>query len=89
MVHGIDENGNGMLDLDQDERSSLTDDLPREGTAPALCGTLAITATGPIQTGGGGLAPNTDNSTAPIAAIAGLGLVGTAVLAGRNRHRTV
>jgi CSLREA domain-containing protein len=43
VVHGIDENGNGQLDLDQTERSSLTDDLPREGTAPALCGELVPT----------------------------------------------
>ena len=34
VVHGLDENGNGMLDLDQETRSSLTDDLPRGGHRP-------------------------------------------------------
>lgn len=81
VVHGIDENGNGTLDLDQTERSSLTDDLPREGTAPALCGTLTVQAQGPIQTGAGGLATTGDSNTATVA-VAGLGLAVLASLAG-------
>lgn len=84
VVHGLDENGNGTLDLDQDVRSSLTDDLPREGTAPALCGTLAIQATGPIQTGAGGLTETTDG-TLPTA-VAGLGLAGLGLAAFRIRR---
>ncbi len=82
VVHGIDENGNAMLDLDQDERSSLTDDLPREGTAPALCGTLAVAATGPIQTGAGGLADvGPDNGLAIPVGLTAAGLVATLGLA--------
>lgn len=72
VVHGVDENGNGSLDLDQTERSSLTEDLPREGTAPALCGTLAIAATGPIQTGAGGLAESATSDVDSTTLIAGL-----------------
>lgn len=83
VVHGLDENGNGTLDLDQETRSSLTDDLPREGTAPALCGELTAVAAGPVQTGGGGTADTGING----AAAAGLGLVALGGLfAGRRRH---
>lgn len=77
VVHGIDENGNGMLDLDQTERSSLTDDLPREATAPALCGTFAAAVTGPVQTGAGGTA-ETGSATGEIALV----MAGVAALAG-------
>ncbi len=84
VVHGIDENGNGTLDLDQDTRSSLTEDLPREGTAPALCGTLAVQATGPIQTGAGGLADSTGGTASMLGA--GLGLAGVALAMRRSRH---
>lgn len=86
VVHGIDENGNGTLDLDQEERSSLTDDLPREGTAPALCGTLTAQAMGPIQTGAGGLADSSD-PLIPLAAT-GLSVVGIGMAATRLRRRT-
>lgn len=61
VVHGLDENGNGTLDMDQEERSSLDDSLPREATAPALCGELAAAPGGPIQTGAGGTAPGSSN----------------------------
>lgn len=74
VVHGIDENGNGTLDLDQVERSSLTDDLPREATAPALCGTLAVQATGAIQTGAGGTATERTGVGLAIAGAAAVGL---------------
>jgi len=78
VVHGVDENGNGTLDMDQTERSSLTDDLPREGTAPALCGTLTVQATAPIQTGAGGTADATSDGSLAfglgLAAIAGVAL---------------
>jgi len=86
VIHGLDENGNGTLDLDQTERSSLTDDLPREGTAPVLCGTLTVQAGGIIQTGAGGLAET--GSDAPATATALLGFAGFALLGGfvlRNR----
>lgn len=79
VVHGIDENGNGTLDMDQTERSSLTDDLPREATAPALCGTLTVQAQGPVQTGAGGLAG--DESTTKTVAFAGLGIAAIAASA--------
>lgn len=88
VVHGIDENDNGMLDLDQTERSSLTDDLPREGTAPALCGTLTAAATGAIQTGAGGTA--TDGGTSSTAlALGGLAVAGVAAVGVARRPRTV
>ncbi len=85
VVHGIDENDNGELDLDQDERSSLTDDLPREGTAPALCGTMTISAQGEIQTGAGGLA-DTDQTGTNLA-LAGLGVAGVAAAMTATRRR--
>lgn len=79
VVHGIDENGNGSLDLDQTERSSLDDSLPREATAPALCGTLTVQATGAVQTGAGGLATEDGSGTNTVAwSLAGLGLAGAA-----------
>jgi hypothetical protein len=88
VVHGIDENGNGTIDLDQEERSSLTDDLPREGTAPALCGTLAIQAMGPIQTGAGGLADaGTGPATPTTVGALGIGLAGLAGAAAVARRR--
>ncbi len=85
VVHGVDENGNGTLDLDQDVRSSLTPDLPREGTAPAACGTLAAVATGPVQTGAGGLA--TDASTSNAAAGLAAAAIGAVALTATRRRR--
>lgn len=86
VVHGIDENGNGVLDMDQAERSSLTDDLPREATAPALCGTLTAVATGPVQTGAGGLAEDGGATTDPmVLAAAGIGVAGLATYGIRRR----
>ena len=83
VVHGIDENGNGTLDMDQEERSSLTEDLPREATAPALCGELTAVASGAVQTGGGGTAETGMDTTA----LAGLGLFGLAGLGIVTRRR--
>jgi len=96
VVHGVDENGNGALDMDQAERSSLTDDFPREATAPALCGTLTVQATGPVQTGAGGLqaaAAGSGSSVVggnlggPALSIIGLALVGCGVLSLRANRR--
>lgn len=79
VVHGVDENGDGQLNMDQEERSSLTDDLPREATLPALCGTLAATAT-TVQTGMGGTADTgTDTAAIALGGLAVLGLAGTAL----------
>lgn len=88
VVHGLDENGNGTLDADQEERSSLDDSLPREATAPALCGTLAAQAGGPIDTGAGGLAEDGNGGLigGGLAVLAGAGLSAVAI---RNRRRTV
>lgn len=89
VVHGIDENGNGKLDMDQEERSSLDPKLPREATAPALCGTLAASATGAIQTGAGGTATNENsgNDLRPIGAgLAALTAVGFAGFSIRSRR---
>lgn len=82
VVHGIDEDGNGTLTADQTERSSLDDSLPREATAPALCGTLAIQSTGVIQTGAGGLAGSSEGTNYAAAA----GVVALAALAVRSRR---
>lgn len=90
VVHGIDENGNGELDLDQEERSSLDEELPREATAPALCGTLAIQATGPVQTGAGGLADGTSDdarSNLPLAAGVTAAAAGGVAVVGLTRRR--
>ena len=84
VVHGIDENGNGTLDMDQVERSSLDEALPREATAPALCGTLTAVTEGPVQTGAGGLAGNESNLPAAGAAA----LVGAAAIAYGTRRET-
>src|SRR5690606_22354720 len=86
VVHGIDENGNGTLDMDQEERSSLTDDLPREGTAPALCGTLTAAAGGVIQTGAGGTAPDgsATTTTTTVAGASALALLGAVALRRRR-----
>ncbi|MBY5164525.1 hypothetical protein, partial [Salsipaludibacter albus] len=85
VVHGADENGNGMLDMDQEERSSLTEDLPREGTLPALCGELTAVASGPVQTGGGGTADTGMDLDG--AALAGVGILGLAGLGVARRRR--
>jgi hypothetical protein len=86
VVHGIDENGNGTLDLDQVERSSLTDDLPREATAPALCGTMTVLSEGAIETGDGGTAG--PDLAWPLLALAGVsvaGATGAAAMTARRR----
>ncbi|MGH3650585.1 MAG: CHRD domain-containing protein [Acidimicrobiia bacterium] len=84
VVHGLDENGNGTLDMDQEIRSSLTDDLPREATAPALCGELTAFAQGAVQTGAGGTA---DNGTSWAMMAAGLSVVAIAAIAINRRPR--
>ncbi|MDX1511798.1 MAG: hypothetical protein R3249_10655 [Nitriliruptorales bacterium] len=81
VVHGVDEDGNGELTADQAERSSLTDDLPREGTLPALCGTLTATG-GVVQTGDGSSA--TGNNAGLIAF--GSALVGAGALVALRRR---
>lgn len=88
VVHGIDENGNGTLDMDQTERSSLDESLPREATAPAACGTLAVQAAGAIQTGAGGTADGGPSGGA-ILLVGMLGLLpafGVTRLVQRVRH---
>lgn len=88
VVHGIDENGNGTLDMDQEERSSLTDDLPREGTAPALCGTLTAAAGGAVQTGAGGMATQEDTAmTAGLTTFAGGTVLAAAGAVALRRRR--
>lgn len=83
VVHGVDENGDGELTMDQEERSSLTDDLPREATLPALCGTLSASAA-TVQTGLGGTAED-DGATWAALMLAGLiGLAGAGIFARRR-----
>ena len=51
IVHGIDYNRNGIYDNVLD-RSELNNSLPGEATAPALCGSLGLTKTASVATGG-------------------------------------
>jgi len=53
VVHGIDYNGNGIYDNVLD-RSELSNSLPGEATAPALCGVLAPRTTASVDSGGRG-----------------------------------
>lgn len=85
VLHGIDEDGNGTLTADQEARSSLDESLPREATAPALCGTLTIQSTGAIQTGAGGTA-GAGETTGMVASAAGLTALGLGALAMRARR---
>ena len=88
VVHGIDIDGSGTYD--GDKPSSLDPNLPFEATVPAVCGTLAVSPTGVIDTGYGGAATDaTDTNQAAglwLAAIAGLGVVATPFL--RRRAAT-
>ena len=54
VVHGIDYNGNGIYDNVLD-RSELSNSLPGEATAPALCGPLAGGQTASAPGGSGGV----------------------------------
>lgn len=76
VVHGVDENGDGELNMDQQERSSLSEDFPREATLPALCGTLTVSAA-TVQTGAGGAASTADTGAFALGGgllLAGLGM---------------
>lgn len=53
IVHGIDYNHNGIYDNVLD-RSELSNSLPGEATAPALCGRLVPAQTASTGSGGGG-----------------------------------
>ena len=89
VVHGIDEDGNGELTADQEERSTLDDTLPREATAPALCGTLTAQASGAVQTGAGGTATDAGDQQGLLLGVAAMGSIGLAGLAYRSRRQTV
>ena len=54
VVHGIDYNHNGIYDNVLD-RSELSNSLPGEATAPALCGPLAGGQTASAPGGSGGV----------------------------------
>ena len=81
VVHGVDENGNG--EYDGEARSSLNEDLPREATLPAACGTLALvpapaSGTGGVATGAGGTATTSATSWSALA-LGGAALAGSAI----------
>jgi hypothetical protein len=84
VVHGIDADGSGDLTDDQDRKSSLDDSLPIDATAPALCGTLAASSTGAVQTGGGGTATDTGTDSALVLGLGGLALAGAVALRRRG-----
>jgi hypothetical protein len=73
VIHGVDEDENGEITSVEDGAAVSSLDggdgtLSREATLPALCGTLAVQATGAVQTGAGGTATD-EHETLP-----GLGL---------------
>ena len=82
IVHGVDLDENG--EYDGDARSSLTDDLPLEGTMPATCGKLVVaqvasTPSGGVAAGAGGTAGGSFNTplvatAAGVVAVAAFGL---------------
>lgn len=86
VVHGIDADGSGDLTDDEDRKSSLDDSLPIDATAPALCGTLAASSTGAVQTGGGGTATGADSGTssALVLGLGGLALAGAVAIRRRG-----
>lgn len=88
VVHGVDHNGNGTYDGDQE--SDLDPSLPSEATDPALCGTLDVgqmaAPGGGVQTGGGSTT-GMENSTL-IAGGALLAAAGAGALALGQRRRT-
>ena len=53
-MHGIDYDGNGIYDNVLD-RSELSNALPGEATAPALCGPVSSGQTAAIGAGSGGV----------------------------------
>ena len=77
VVHGIDADGSGDISDEEGRKSSLNEDLPIDATAPALCGTLAATSTGAVDTGAGGTAP--DSNGGLLLGLGGLALAGVAV----------
>lgn len=86
VIHGVDVNGNGEYDMDGAGPSPLDESLPFEATMPAVCGTLAATASGGVDTGAGGTATTPD---APLG-LAALGAVSLGGLAyGATRRRAV
>lgn len=82
VVHGIDADGSGDLSDEQDRTSSLDESLPIDATAPALCGTLAATSAGAVDTGAGGTA--TDSNSALVLGLGGLAVAGAVALRRRS-----
>ena len=88
VVHGTDVDDNGDESNGQGIVSSLDPSLPVDVTAPALCGELAVVASGAVQTGGGGtvqLDRGTDASSVALAAL-GAGAVVAGSVAVRRRR---
>jgi hypothetical protein len=80
VIHGVDYDDSGKYD--GDEKSDLSEDLPREATDPALCGVLSASASGGVGTGLGGGASSTDLGLVALGgtllfAAAGAGFVAT------------
>lgn len=82
VVHGIDADGSGDISDEDGRQSSLNEELPIDATAPALCGTLAATSTGAVDTGAGGTA--TDSNSALALGLGGLALAGAVALRRRS-----
>lgn len=82
VVHATDTDDNGDESNDDGAESSLNPDLPFDATAPALCGTLAATSAGAVDTGAGGTA--TDSNSALVLGLGGLALAGAVALRRRG-----
>lgn len=82
VVHGTDIDGSGDVTDEEDRKSSLDDSLPIDASAPALCGTLAATSAGAVDTGAGGTA--TDSNSALVLGLGGLALAGAVALRRRG-----
>ena len=89
VVHGTDVDGSGDTTDVEGRVSSLDESLPLDATAPALCGTLAATSAGAVQTGLGGTATDGDGSTGVVAGLgAAAALAAAGGLALRRRRAT-
>jgi hypothetical protein len=82
VVHGTDTDDSGDETNANGAVSSLTDTLPFDATAPALCGTLTAASAGAVDTGAGGTA--TDSNGALVLGLGGLALAGVVALRRRG-----
>ncbi|HZG95620.1 MAG TPA: CHRD domain-containing protein [Mycobacteriales bacterium] len=83
VIHGVDYDDSGAYD--GDEKSDLSEDLPREATDPALCGVLRVSASGGVDTGAGGGTSSTDLAMVALGGTLLFAAVGTGFVATKAR----